>query len=263
MRNLPRGHLPHAKFPPPPLYVKFSALSTTTAQTATSNLSPGGTINGQAFTGQETITIDAVGPTTLQSTVATLATDEDIGTLGLVTSADLHTMTAQTAANLSPGGTIYGQPFTGSETITAHSLAPQVPHLFGDAYNGDAARVWSFNAKENAEASTVPGRTTDGDIRATKFIGDLQGQADSAGSALTLGGQNASLFVTHTQLETALEGVPTQEGVTLPVARPSPPQTGQMILSTAGLEVFDGAFWRTILPITTAWSVVMMRRRQQ
>ena len=46
------------------MYVTLADLSTMTVQTAT-HLSPGGTINGQAFTGQETITIGAISQTTL------------------------------------------------------------------------------------------------------------------------------------------------------------------------------------------------------
>lgn len=237
-------------------YVKSSELQTAlqTARTPCSNLSPpGGIINGQAFTGQETITIDAVSSTTFHTTVASLATKEDIQTHGVVTPTDLRSMKADTATNISPGGSIYGQPFTGSETITAQSLTPQ-GHLSGNAYNGDAAYVWSVNATETADNGTVPVRTPIGDIRAAKFIGDLQGQADSAVNALKLGGQDASVFVTHPQFETALASVPKQEAGTLLAARPSPPwQTGQIILSSAGLEVYDGTFWRIISLPTIRW----------
>ena len=237
-------------------YVKSSELQTAlqTARTPCSNLSPpGGIINGQAFTGQETITIDAVSSTTFHTTVASLATKEDIQTHGVVTPTDLRSMKADTATNISPGGSIYGQPFTGRETITAQSLTPQ-GHLSGNAYNGDAAYVWSVNATETADNGTVPVRTPIGDIRAAKFIGDLQGQADSAVNALKLGGQDASVFVTHPQFETALASVPKQEAGTLLAARPSPPwQTGQIILSSAGLEVYDGTFWRIISLPTIRW----------
>ena len=87
----------------------------------------------QAFTGQETITIDAVSPTTLQSTVATLATKQDV--LDYVPSGAVSTATVQTATLLAPGGTIHGQRFTGGENITAKTLTPG-DHLFGDAYPG-------------------------------------------------------------------------------------------------------------------------------
>lgn len=224
-------------------YVKFTDLSTLTVQTAT-KLSPGGSINGQAFTGQETITIDAVSPTTLQSTVATLATKQDV--LDYVPSAAVSTATVQTATLLAPGGTIHGQLFTGGENITAKTLTPG-DHLFGDAYNGSAAAVWQVDAKEDAEANTVPIRTGTGDIKAVKFIGVLQGQAESAIDAMQLGGKDASQFVTQTVLDTALQSVSAPGGVTVQEGRPSPPwQARQVVLSPGGLEVFDGTSWRSI-----------------
>ena len=174
----------------------------------------------QAFTGQETITIDAVSPTTLQSTVATLATKQDV--LDYVPSGAVSTATVQTATLLAPGGTIHGQLFTGGENITAKTLTPG-DHLFGDAYNGSAAAVWQVDAKEDAEANTVPIRTGTGDIKARKFIGVLQGQAESATDAMQLGGKDASQFVTQTVLDTALQSVSAPGGVTVQEGRPSPP----------------------------------------
>ena len=173
--------------------------------------------------------------------MAALATKEELSTY--VKSADLQAATVHTVTHLSPGGTIHGQPFTGSESITAHTLTAGL-HLSGDPYNGDTARVWSVNTSVDATFSTVPVRTLGGDIKAAKFIGDLQGHADRAVNALKLGGQNASLFVTHTQLDTALQAARETQEAAIPTARPSPPwQTGQIILSQRGLEVFDGAFW--------------------
>ena len=221
-------------------YITPGELSTTTVQTAT-HLSPGGTINGHAFTGQETITVDVISATTLQNAVASLVTKEELSTY--VKSADLRAAAVQTVTHLSPGGTICGQSFTGSESITAHTLTAGL-HLSGDPYNGDTDRIWSVNASVDATANTIPVRTSAGDIKAVKFIGDLQGQADMAGNALNLGGQSESLFITHTQLDTALEAARETQEVAIPTARPNPPwQAGQIILSDRGLEVFDGAFW--------------------
>ena len=50
-------------------YVKATDLETATVQTA-ATLSPGGTINGQPFTGQETVILDSISQMTLEDTLA-------------------------------------------------------------------------------------------------------------------------------------------------------------------------------------------------
>ena len=133
-------------------YVKATDLETATVQTA-ATLSPGGTINGQPFTGQEKVVLDTVSQTTLQNTVALLATKSELS--DYVRATDLRTATVQTATTLSPGGTINGQLFTGQETVILDSISQTT---LEDTLANDASNILinatQLNGKNAAEFVT-------------------------------------------------------------------------------------------------------------
>lgn len=167
-----------------------------TNATLSNSLTPGAYIDGAAFDGSSAETWDIVAAEA--ATPETLAARDATGGLtAAVFNGSLNgtANVALSANTLATPRTINGVAFNGSANITIPSSPGGQaeltvgPFMTGGPYTGAAPVRFDLVTTIGPTPDSLPARDGDGKLRAVAFVGDLEGEADSAvtsGSAATL-----------------------------------------------------------------------------
>ena len=167
------------------------------AQPTPNALTPGLYLAGNDFDGSTAQTFDVVASTTAVPDTL-IARDASGGATAITFNGSLNgnATTASSAAKLTTPVTINGVNFDGSQDITIAASpggqAQLTPGLFlnGLAYDGSAPVRFDVDTREAEVPDSIPKRDSNADIRARRFIGDLDGNAATATTATTA--QNAT-----------------------------------------------------------------------